>query len=148
VRRALLKDMRQALLSEIGARSIYDHLSRRIRDPELRALLVHLNLEGLRSVEQLRELMRGLGGHPRRTSFRRRAMARALCACSRILGPRLVLRVCVHAEETVSRWYAEYSAFFLASGDRERARAFGQLSIEKQLRGRALGAWVTNLRRR
>jgi len=140
--------MRQALLSEIGARAIYDHLSRRIQDPELRSLMVQLNLDGIRSVDQLRDVMRGLGGKPRRTSFRRRAMARALCASSRLIGPRAVLRVCAHAEETVARWYAEYSAYFLQSGDRERARLFGQLSIEKQLRARALGAWVTNLRRR
>ncbi|MFT5050930.1 MAG: demethoxyubiquinone hydroxylase (CLK1/Coq7/Cat5 family) [Chlamydiales bacterium] len=146
--RSLLKDMRQALLSEIGARSIYDHLSRRVQDPELRSLLVHLNQEGVLGVERLRELMRGLGGRPRRTSFRRRAMARALCASSRVVGVRTVLRVCAHAEETVSRWYAEYSAFFMRSGDRERAHAFGRMSIEKQIRARALGAWVTNLRRR
>lgn len=147
-RRLLLKDMGQALLSEIGARSIYDHLSRRVADPQLQGLLVQLNRQGIGSVARLQELMRGLGGRPRRTSFRRRAMARALCHGSRVIGVRTVLRVCAHAEETVSRWYTQYSAYFLAAGDLERARAFQELSTEKQVRARALGAWVTNLRRR
>lgn len=147
-RRAVLKDMRQALLSEIGARSIYDHLSRRVSDPELQGLLTYLNQEGARGVERLQEQMRGIGGRPRRTSFRRRAMARALCWSSYVIGVRAVLRICAHAEETVSRWYNEYSAFFLSCGDRERARVFRDMSLEKQLRGRAVSAWISNLRRR
>ena len=147
-RRALLKDMAQALLSEIGARSVYDHMSRRVSDPELQGLLHLLNRDGERGVARLQEQMRSLGARPRRTSFRRRAMARALTWASYGIGVRSVLRLCAHAEESVSRWYNEYSAFFLAHGDRERARLFRDFSLEKQLRARALGAWISNLRRR
>lgn len=145
---ALAKDMRQALLSEIGARSIYDHLSRRVADEELARLLLELNRDGARTVGLLQAVIRDLGGRPKRTSLRRRAMARALCASSYVVGVRVVLRICAHAEETVSRWYNEYSAFFLGLGDYSRARSFRDLSLEKQLRSRALGAWIANVHRR
>ena len=146
--RALLKDMHQTLLSEIGARSIYDHLSRRVRDAELQRLLVELNASGAHNVETLRTLMSGMGGRPRRTSFRRRAMARALALASVAIGTRPVLRVCQHAEDTVSRWYREYAVFFLHLGDTERAEVCRRLSTEKGLRSRVLSAWVSNAARR
>jgi len=145
---SLLKDMHLTLLSEIGARSIYDHLGRLTRDPELRALLRRLNQEGAESVRQLQELMRGMGGRPRRTSLRRRALARVLALSSRVLGARLVLRLCQNAEETVGRWYADYGLFLARIGDVERARECETLAVIKRLHSQALGAWVTNLRRR
>lgn len=146
--RSLLKDMHLALLSEIGARSIYDHLGRIARDPELSAILERLNQQGADSVARLRELMQGMGARPRRTSFRRRAMARALAWASRLTGMRPALRICQNAEETVSRWYAEYEIFLTRIGDTERARACGELARIKRLHAQALAAWVANIRRR
>ena len=146
--RSLLRDMRLALLSEIGARAIYDHLSRHVKDPDLQALLVEHNETGAQNVERLRELMIGLGARPRRTSFRRRALARALALASRVIGVRVVLRIVMNAEETVSRWYQEYAMFLLRLGDEPRARICQELSGVKSRHAQAVGAWVSNLARR
>ena len=140
--------MHLALLSEIGARSMYDHLSRRARDPALRALLERLNLEGADTVGRLRELMLGMGGRPRRTSRRRRALARLLALASRVVGVRPVLRVCHNAAETVSRWYGEYALFLARLGDHERARVCERLQGVKRLHAQALEAWVSRIPRR
>lgn len=147
-RASLVRDMKLALLSEIGARSIYDHLRRHVRDEELRAVLVQLNEEGAESVRRLRELVQELGGRPRRTSFRRRALARALALASRVIGVRIVLRICLNAEETVGRWYQQYALFLLRLDDPERARVCQDLARVKQTHAQTLGAWVTNLRAR
>jgi hypothetical protein len=88
-----------------------------------------------------------MGGRPRRTSLRRRALARVLALSSRVLGAPLVLRVCQNAEETVGRWYADYGLFLVRIGDVERARECDALAVTKRLHSQALGAWVTNLRR-
>jgi hypothetical protein len=146
--RSLVKDMHLALLSEIGARSIYDHLRRAVRDQDLAALLARLNEEGAASVAGLQELMRGMGGRPRRTSFRRRALARALALASRVTGVRPVLRICHHAEETVGRWYVEYRQFLLLLGDEGRARTCDELAHVKRRHAQALGAWITNIAQR
>ena len=146
--RSLLKDMHLALLSEIGARAVYDHMRKRAGDDELAALLARLNLDGAESVARLQRLMRELGGRPRRTSFRRRALARALAWSSRVTGRRLVLRICMNAEETVSRWYGEYARFLARIGATEQARVCQELQQVKRAHAQALGAWVTNMARR
>ncbi len=146
--RSLLRDMHLALLSEIGARSIYDHLRRRIRDPELNSLLERLNESGKDSIQRLQDLIRGMGGRPRRTSFRRRTLARVLALTSRITGYRFVLRVCLNAEDTVGRWYAEYASFLARLGDSERALICEELCQIKRAHAQALGAWVSNMARR
>lgn len=145
---SLMKDMRLALLSEIGARAIYDHMRRRAGDPDLEELLTRLNQTGAESVARLQALIRDLGGRPRRTSFRRRALARALAMSSRVTGRRIVLRICLHAEETVGRWYGAYAQFLLRLGDVERARTCEELRRVKRVHAQALGAWVSNMRRR
>lgn len=145
---SLLRDMRLALLSEIGARSIYDHLRRCVKDPELRALMVEHNETGAANVARLRGLMISMGARPRRTSFRRRVLARALALASRVIGVRVVLRVVMHAEETVSRWYQEYALFLMRLGDEPRAQVCQELAGVKQRHAQALGAWVSNLARR
>ena len=142
--RSLLREMKLALLSEIGARSIYDHLGRRAGNGELRRVLVHLNETGAERVARLRELMQGLGARPRRTSLRRRALARGLALGSRLIGIRPVLRICMNAEETVGRWYAEYALFLARLDDRERARVCEELSQAKRRNAQMLGAWVHN----
>ncbi len=145
---SLLKDMHLALLSEFGSRSIYDHLGRRVRDEELRRLLARLNENGAETVERLRALMEGMGSQPRRTSFRRRALARILAGISIGTGPRPILRVCHNAEDTVSRWYAEYAMFLTRLGDGERAAELESLRRIKILNAQALAAFASLLRSR
>ena len=145
--RALLRDMNYALLSEIGARSIYDHLGRRTRDEALGSVLGNFNCDGAEAIERLRALMIGLGANPPRTSLRRRVLARGLAATSGLTGTRLVLRICLNAEETVARWYAQYAIYFGESGDGERTRVCEELAASKRLHAQVLEAWVQNLRR-
>lgn len=145
---SLVQDVRIALLSEIGARALTDHLARKVRDEELRRLAVTLNEEGLELVAHLQQLIRDMGGRPRRTSLRRRALARALVAARHVLGLRAVLRLLQHQEETLSRWYGEYALFLDRIGESVRCAAFDELSVTKQRRARAVGAWVQNMARR
>ncbi len=146
--RSLLKDLRRTLLSEIGARAVYDHIARRARDPELAGLATELNREGVDLVAIVQELMRGMGGRPRRTSLRRRILARLLVQSTWVTGARPALRLVRSAEETVSRWYGDYAQFLVRLGDHERAAAFEELRLVKQRRAMILGAWVDNLARR
>lgn len=146
--RSLLKDMRLALRSEFGARAIYEDLARGTPDPELRSMLLRLSEEGQENAQRLQELMRSIGGRPRRGSLRRRTLARALALGARVVGVRPVLRICLDAEQTVGRWYHEYGAFFARLGDRGRARLCAELAARKEAHARAVEAWVTNLRRR
>ena len=54
--RSLLRDLRRTLLSEIGARAVYDHIARRARDPELARLATELNQEGVDLVAAVQDL--------------------------------------------------------------------------------------------
>lgn len=146
--RSLVADMRLALLSEIGARAIYDHLGRRQPPGDLGSLLDELNDTGAESVARLRELMIGLGARPRKTSFRRRALARGLALASRVTGKRIVLRVCMNAEETVGRWYGEYAVFLMRIRDNDRALVCHELAAIKRRNAQVLGAWVSHHGRR
>lgn len=145
--RSLVKDVKLALLSEIGARSVFDHIARRARDQGLAQVAHQLNGEGVDLVGQVQELIREMGGKPRRTSFRRRALARMLVYSAPVVGPRPILRLIRHAEETVGRWYAQYSVFLVRLDDEPRARAFEELRLMKERRAMALGAWVDNIGR-
>lgn len=143
--RSLVKDVKLALLSEIGARAVFDHIARRARDEEIGSFAQGLNREGIDLVARLQDLIRGMGGQPRRTSFRRRALARLLVHGAPVLGTRRVLRIVRDAERTVGRWYAEYALFLVRIGDTERGRAFEELRAAKERRACALSAWVDNL---
>ena len=86
VDRALLDDMRVALLAELGARAIYPLLARALHDRELAVLLAEYGREEVEQVERLRALMAALGPlHPRarvgarcwRGCWRRRRVAAA-----------------------------------------------------------------------
>lgn len=145
---SLVADMRLALLSEIGARAIYDHLARHVRDEVLRGVLVQLNHEGAEAVERLQGVIASLGARPKRTSLRRRALARVLALSSRVIGVRPVLRICLHAEQTVARWYSAYAHFLLRMGDEEPARTCGELERLKLRHAQVLGAWIQNARSR
>jgi len=146
--RSLTRDMHLALLSEIGARSIYDHLRRHVKDDELRRLLVKLNEEGIESVALLQELIRSMGARAKRTSLRRRALARLLALASRVIGVRIVLRICYNAEDTVSRWYSEYRHYLLSLDDVERAQTCERLAVAKRLHAQALETWIAHSRNR
>jgi len=139
--------MKLALLSEIGARSVTDHLAHRVDDEELRSMMLRLNQEGVEVIDRLRGLMIEIGGRPRETSLRRRALARLLVLLSRVIGVRFVLRVCMNACETVARWYGQYQVFFTQLGEDERAALCGELAETKRRHALALGAWVSNLAR-
>ena len=90
--RSLVRDAKLALLSEIGARAVFDHIARRSRDAELGRMAESMNREGIDLVARVQELIREMGGRPRRTSFRR-ALARLLVHGAPVLGPRRVLRI-------------------------------------------------------
>ncbi len=145
--RSLVSDVKLALLSEIGARSVFDHIARRARDPELAPAAAELNEDGIEVVARVQELIRSMGGKPRRTSFRRRALARVLVHGVPVTGPRPVLRLIRHAEETVARWYAQYALFLVRIGDHERAQAFEDLRLIKERHALTIGAWVNNIGR-
>ncbi|MEM8714140.1 MAG: hypothetical protein AAGG01_24620, partial [Planctomycetota bacterium] len=145
--RSLVADVKLALLSEIGARAVFDHIARRARDEELSVVAAKLNEEGIELVGRVQELIRSMGGRPRRTSFRRRALARILVHGSPVIGQRPVLRLVRHAQQTVARWYAQYALFLVKIGDHERAQAFEDLRAIKERHAQVLGAWVDNIGR-
>ena len=143
--RSLVRDVKLALLSEIGARAVFDHIARRNKDPELMGLAGEFNREGIELVSEVQALMRALGARPRTTSFRRRALARVLVHGSPVIGVRRVLRVIRDAEATASRWYGEYALFLLKLGEVELAERFDALRAAKNRRAGALGAWADNV---
>jgi uncharacterized protein (TIGR02284 family) len=150
-RRALASleaDVRIALLSEIGARALTDHLARKVRDPDLQRLASTLNQEGIELVTELQQLVRDMGGRPRRTSLRRRALARALVAARHFIGLRAVLRLLQHQEETLARWYGEYAHYLARIGESVRAASFETLRATKLRRAEAVATWVSNMARR
>lgn len=145
--RSLVRDVKLALLSEIGARAVFDHIARRAADRDLAEVAKQLNQDGIYLVDRVQTLIRSMGGKPRRTSFRRRALARVLVYGVPITGPRAPLRLIKHAEETVARWYARYAMFLVRIGDNERAQAFEDLRALKERRAQTIGAWVNNIGR-
>lgn len=144
---SLEADVRIALLSEIGARALTDHLARKVRDPDLQGLASTLNQEGIELVAEVQQLVRDMGGRPRRTSFRRRALARALVAARHVISLRAVLRLLQHQEETLARWYGEYALYLARIGETVRAASFDKLSATKRRRAEAVAAWVSNMAR-
>lgn len=145
---SVARDVQLALLSEIGARALTDHLTRKVRDPELGRLAEELNEEGVHLVARVQQLLRDMGARARRTSLRRRALARALVAGRRVVGLRTVLRLLQHQEETLARWYGEYALFFARIDEEPRAAAFEELRVAKTRRAQAVATWVHNMARR
>ena len=145
---SLRKEMGLALLSEIGARSVCHHLQKWARDPRLVELLQRINEEGVHNVSEVQGLIRDLGGTPRETSFRRRALARALCWTSPVLGTRTVLRVVHNGADTLSRWYRQYANFLVQVEDLEHARTCELLARRKQRHAQLLESWIRHMPRR
>jgi len=138
----VLADMREALLAEFGALATYRLLARRTADESLRPLLWSFYRDELRQIARLRDVMRSLGGNPRRRSLRRLIAARLLSISARLYGPRFALRVCMEAERSVSRWYARYANVLARSGELEAARHCAELSAQKRSHAIALQTWV------
>ncbi len=141
-RQALCRELKLALLSEFGARAICDHLGRLVEDTALGDSLERVNREGSEVVQEVQNLLRILGATPRRTSFRRRVLARALAMVARMSGPRPVVRIAQQACETVARWYLQYAFFLVEHGEVELARRCEGLAEIKQRHASSLGAWT------
>ncbi len=140
--KALVADMRLALLSEFGAHVVYKRLSTCVDDEELANVLELLAEEEEEQISELRELMKRLGGKPRERSIRRWLAARGLVSCRRFFGARFALRVCLDAEWTVSRWYAKYAAYLRHVGEEEEAAVCDRLALLKRRHSQVLQAWV------
>jgi hypothetical protein len=141
---SLLREMRLALLSELGARAIYRDLSRLARDPGLRDVLRSLADESDEQIRQLAAAMQALGRRAPRSSPRRRLLAGALALATPLLGRRLVLRVCAAACDRAARWYAYFQMHLLHVGRRDLAGVCGRLSAVRRSHAQALEAWILN----
>ena len=141
-RQALVRELHLALLSEVGARSVCDHLRRIVRDAALDAVLARVNEEGATVVEEVQGLLRTLGAAPRRTSLRRRVLARLLASSARVLGPAPVVRIAQDASAKVARWYLQYAWFLAGHGALEEARTCQRLAATKRLHADSLAAFV------
>lgn len=143
---SLVADMRQALLSELGARSVYPRLAAGVPDAELARLLAQFHREEVEQVETLRTLLAALGARAPGKSRRRALAALFLALASRygaFLGARrIALRLCHESELTVARWYAAYAAYLVRAGEIEHARTCEALALTKRRHAQALEAWV------
>ena len=144
---SLLAEMKRALLAEFGARAIYRRLTRYVRDEALARVLASFAQEEDEVIASLREVMTQLGARPRRRSLRRLVLANTLALTTFVIGPRFALRICADAEETRSRWYAEFHEWLLRQGEEGPARACARLCLTKQRHAQALQAWVQHAHR-
>jgi rubrerythrin len=140
--RALLDDLERALRSEIGARTFYPLLARRVADAELAGVLAEFALEQRVQVERLSALTTALGRRARARCLRRSALAWALYALTFVGARPLALRLCHEAERTLARGYDAFLAFFAASARAAEAQALEQLGETKRRHARTLEAWV------
>lgn len=137
--------MHLALLAEFGARAIYSDLGGGTEDEELRSVLARLEHESAEQIVELSAVMRALGGKPPTRSRRRQLLAVLLARSRRIVGRRLVLRVCAQAEDKASRWYAYFRVILVQAGRHELAESCSLMSATKRRHAQVLGAWVLNL---
>ncbi len=142
VDRALLDDMRVALLAELGARAIYPLLARALHDRELAVLLAEYGREEVEQVERLRALMAALGAAPPARSRRREVLAWLLAQTTRCGGRALTLRLCSESERQLARWYRGHAAYLVRVGLLARARECEELALLKQRHAQGLAAWV------
>ncbi|MEZ5980058.1 MAG: hypothetical protein R3F34_17855 [Planctomycetota bacterium] len=141
----LVRDMRQAIRSELGAFSLYSVLPRVTRDVELRKLIEALRTGASQNISEVSALMEELGGRAERSRWTRALVAWLLALAAPVTGIRLPLRLCHEAESTVSRWYAEYAAALARIGEFERAQRFTDLSMRKRIHAVRLKTFVDNL---
>lgn len=139
---ALLADMREALLSEFGARAIYARFAARASEPELARLAESFGAEESLQIERLRALLARLGSPARTGSRRREILARALAATAGIGGRALALRLCHASESTLARRYRGYARYLERTGDLAGATECDELAVTKERHANALEAWV------
>lgn len=142
VDRALLDDMRVALLAEFGSRAIYTTLSGVLKDRELAVLVGEYAREESQQIERLRDLMGALGARSAARSRRRVALAWCLAQTARFGGRALTLRLCSESEQQLARWYLGHATYLLRVGLVREAREAEQLALVKQRHARGLAAWV------
>jgi hypothetical protein len=135
-----------ALRSEIGARTLYPLLRRRVRDPQLKDVLGTMAKNERRMVERVGALIEGLGGRGRTWSFRRWLASWAIFCGTFVFGLRFALRLCQDAEASVARWYATHRAFFVEQGDAERAHECDALAQTKLRHAQWLQTWLQHSR--
>lgn len=141
----LVRDMGFALRSEFGAYSIYALLPLIARSNELRRLLVAMRHAQRDQVAGLRKLIDDLGGKAPASRWTRALAAWALFAITPIVGMRFSLRLCVEAERTVTRWYAEYAVHLAERGYFEAARRCNDLGMTKRIHAARLSTFVDRL---
>ena len=146
-RRSLSREVRSALLAEIGTRETYTRLAPRVEDEELARLLRGMADEGGEAIAAVRAALGELGGQGDERGRRRRLRARCLAASSRWLGARAVLRVSAEDEQALARGYDQCAVFLAALGERSLAERFQRLADQKRVRAQALAAWIGGLRR-
>ena len=142
VDRALLDDMRVALLAEMGARAIYPVLARTLADRELAVLLSEYAREEVLQVERLRALLLEFGAKSPARSRRREALAWLLAQSTRCGGRALTLRLCSESERQLARWYMGHASYLARIGLLRQARACEELALLKQRHAQGLAAWV------
>lgn len=140
---SLAADMRLALLSEFGARSIYGYLSTRMREADLREVVVQFHEEESQIIVTVQRLLARLGErHVPSRSRRRACLAWIMAFSSRGRSTSLALRSCHAAELTVARWYSEYARYLGQEGVRDAARTCEELAQAKIRHARILEAWI------
>ncbi|QDU66971.1 hypothetical protein [Engelhardtia mirabilis] len=142
----LVRDMGFALRSEFGAYSIYMLLPLVARNAELRRLLVALRDEQREQVAGLRALISDLGGNPPASRWTRAVAAWGLFAITPVVGSRFALRLCLEAERTVMRWYAEYAIHLAERGLIEPAIRCREFCMVKRIHASRLGTFVDRVR--
>lgn len=143
----LVRELRSALRSELGARTAYSSLAWRLKGTELETVLLRMHAEEEQVILELRGILGQLQARGRRRSLRRWSAAWGLTLATFLTGSRFALRTCGEAEEAVSRWYREFERIFAEHEDVDAAQAFGRLARIKQLHAQTLLAWIENLPR-
>jgi rubrerythrin len=121
---------------------MYSCLARSRRDAELSDVLAGFRAEEEEQIVKLRALIEHLGGRAPTRRWRREMAARILYGISRVVGNRLVLRLCLESEETVSHGYSDFAAHLAREGLAEEARTCEALSVTKRRHALALQAWI------
>lgn len=145
--RALVWELRRALLAELGARVIYRRLARLVRDPALSEVLERFAEDESQALEDVRALIEACGVRARRRSLRRAALAELLALTAPIVGPKPALRICVEAEATRARWYAHLDLYLARAGQAAHAQTCARLARVKERHAQALQTWVVHARR-
>ncbi len=141
----LVRDMQHALRSEFGAQSAYSLLPTWTRDPELRRVLLRFRDQQKEHVESLRAVIEELGQRAPKSRWTRSVAAWGLFLVTPVLGMRFALRLCAEAADTVSRWYAEYTAHLLEHGRLEPARTCQEIGRQRARQAQVLRAFIEHL---